>query len=182
MRIVVGGQHRKIGKTSAVCGVIRSFPEMRWTAVKVTGHTHGLFAEGMAGIQEEFEAGGATDTARYLAAGAERSLLCYVPAGAEESALTYFGGEMERSANLIVESTSMARALRPDLFLMLLSPAQDDFKSSAREGLEGADALLLTAPLKEMPWLKGAAQPRFRYVPGEPFSPDLLHWLEKKMA
>ena len=36
--VVVGGQSRKVGKTSVVCGLIAALPEMRWTAIKLTQH------------------------------------------------------------------------------------------------------------------------------------------------
>ena len=38
--VVVGGQARKVGKTSVVAGLISSIGERRWTAIKTSGHIH----------------------------------------------------------------------------------------------------------------------------------------------
>jgi hypothetical protein len=38
--IVVGGSNRGVGKTGLVCGLIAELPEYRWTAVKITTHSH----------------------------------------------------------------------------------------------------------------------------------------------
>jgi hypothetical protein len=69
--VVVGGSNRGVGKTALICGLIAALPEFRWTAIKITGHDHGQPKP----VWEETEPGQGTDTARYLAAGAERSLL-----------------------------------------------------------------------------------------------------------
>ena len=44
---------------------------------------------------------------------------------------------------MIMESNSVIRFLRPDLYLMVLDPQQEDFKSSAREFMDRADAIIL---------------------------------------
>src|SRR5208282_1655489 len=69
--IVVGGSSRGVGKTALVCGLIAALPEFRWTAVKITTHDYGKPKP----IWEETRAGQETDSARYLAAGAERAFL-----------------------------------------------------------------------------------------------------------
>jgi hypothetical protein len=69
--IVVGGSNRGVGKTALVCGLIAALPEFRWTAIKITSHDHGQPKP----VWEETRPGQGTDTARYLAAGAERALL-----------------------------------------------------------------------------------------------------------
>lgn len=38
--LVVGGTRRKAGKTSLAEAILHSFPEMRWTAVKISTHRH----------------------------------------------------------------------------------------------------------------------------------------------
>ena len=86
MLVVVGGHSRNIGKTSVVAGLIRRLRDRKWTAVKITQYGHGVCSnEGKScecstepehpfAISEEYEPG-RTDSGRFLAAGAERSLL-----------------------------------------------------------------------------------------------------------
>jgi hypothetical protein len=47
--------------------------------------------------------------------------------------------------NVIIESNSILRFVRPDLYLTVLDPANADFKNSAREFLDRADAVILHA-------------------------------------
>ncbi len=51
--------------------------------------------------------------------------------------------ELARAENAIVESNSILRFVRPDLYLSVLDPATTDFKDSARLFLDRADAVLL---------------------------------------
>jgi hypothetical protein len=46
------------------------------------------------------------------------------------------------SQNAIVESNSILRFLKPDLYLTVLDPATADFKASAQSFLDRADAVL----------------------------------------
>jgi hypothetical protein len=79
--IVVGGHSRNVGKTSVVAGLIRALGKYPWTAIKISSHRHAnipvspqedgsCFCE----IYEEMNRAGASDTSRFLAAGACRSL------------------------------------------------------------------------------------------------------------
>src|SRR5437899_1035365 len=85
--VVVGGSTKDIGKTALVCGVISALRDLGWTAVKITGHDYGpqLSASSSesasAGtiVWEETNSEQATDTARYLAAGARRAFLVTRP-------------------------------------------------------------------------------------------------------
>src|SRR5512141_2076937 len=82
--VVIGGHSRSVGKTSVVAGLIAAFPEMRWTAVKITQYGHGICsADGAAcacatadhswAITEEQDRGGESDSSRFLVAGARKS-------------------------------------------------------------------------------------------------------------
>src|ERR1700712_1471877 len=82
--VVVGGHTRNIGKTSVVAGLIAAMVNRQWTAVKITQFGHGVCsANGQAcgcetadhtvAISEERSRTSGTDTARYLAAGAEKA-------------------------------------------------------------------------------------------------------------
>src|SRR5437868_15111097 len=82
--VVVGGHSRNIGKTSVVAGLIEALPQVNWTAIKITQHGHGICSavgepcdcaveyDHPYAISEE-SAAGATDSGRYLAAGARRA-------------------------------------------------------------------------------------------------------------
>src|SRR5665213_4342340 len=95
--VVIGGQASGVGKTSVICGLMAAMPERRWTAIKITQCSHqggggkrcdcGLDGRGFAIGEEVGDAlppkrslSGApvdpchSDTARYLTAGAARSL------------------------------------------------------------------------------------------------------------
>jgi hypothetical protein len=50
---------------------------------------------------------------------------------------------LEGARNIIMESNSVLKFLRPDLYLTVLDPATADFKNSAREFLDRADAIIL---------------------------------------
>src|SRR5208282_1622721 len=49
----------------------------------------------------------------------------------------------EEARNVILESNSVLKFLRPDLYLTVLDPATADFKNSAREFLDRASAVIL---------------------------------------
>src|ERR1700684_1999696 len=83
--VVIGGHTRNIGKTSVVAGLIQAMPEMHWTACKITQFGHGFCsangepcdcetAEHTIAISAERDPNTGTDSARFLAAGAKRSL------------------------------------------------------------------------------------------------------------
>jgi len=38
--IVIGGNSRRVGKTSVVAGIIAGLPEYGWSAFKITQHGH----------------------------------------------------------------------------------------------------------------------------------------------
>jgi hypothetical protein len=155
--VVVGGHSRSVGKTSVVAGLVRAMPEMRWTAVKITQYGHGICsangeacdcqtADHRAAISVEWDAASGTDTSRYLAAGAERSLWVRTEQGHLAEAMPRLRKELAATENAggtaIVESNSLMQFLRPDLYLAVLDPANKDFKASALRFLDRADAVL----------------------------------------
>jgi len=152
--VVVGGHSRNIGKTSVMEGLIRGMPEMRWTAFKITQFGHGMCsangepcdcetAEHTVAVSEERSRTSGTDSARYLAAGAVRSLWVRTRTGDLADAMPRIRKELEHSENAVIESNSILRFLRPDVYLSVLDPAVADFKDSARLYLDRADAILL---------------------------------------
>jgi hypothetical protein len=50
---------------------------------------------------------------------------------------------LEHANHVVVESNSVLKFLRPDLYLTVLDPATEDFKTSAREFLDRASAVII---------------------------------------
>ena len=124
--IVVSGDGRNVGKTSVVCALIAAVPEFRWTAVKISTHAHQLRDP----VWRETAPGQGSDTARYLAAGAERA---YLVAAAEEEVagrLELLRADAAGAADWIFESNRVLAALRPDLCLAVLGAEGSALKPS----------------------------------------------------
>ncbi len=138
MVVVVGGQSKNIGKTALVCALIRAVPEASWCAVKITGHSHGepeqaVGASGHAYTLEAAYSPSATDSGRFLEAGAAASYwLRHVP-GRLPDAMPAVRQLISQHQNTIVESNSLVAYLEPDLYLLLLDPQTADWKASAIE-------------------------------------------------
>lgn len=182
--IVVGGHSRSIGKTSVVAGLIAALPQMRWTAFKITQFGHGVCsangepcdcetADHSIAISEERNLTSGTDSARYLAAGAVRSFWVRTRQGQLAEAMPRIRKELERAENAIVESNSILRFLRPDLYLSVLDPAIADFKDSARLYLDRADAVLLPEGRLERPEWKGISLKLIAGTPTLPMRPPV---------
>jgi hypothetical protein len=180
--IVIGGHSRNVGKTSVAAGLIAALRDYNWTALKITQYGHGVCS--MDGepchcatdnhswaISEELERSGETDTSRFLAAGAARAWWVRTEQGRLAEAMPTVRGKLAESENAIVESNSILKFLRPDLYLTVLDPAIADFKKSAQEFLDRADAVILhQSETAEVAWreisLKPVARrPMFRISP-----------------
>jgi hypothetical protein len=175
--VVVGGHTRNIGKTSVVAGLIAAMPEMYWTAFKITQFGHGMCsangepcdcetAEHTVAVSEERVGGDATtDSGRYLAAGAVRSFWVRTRAADLSEAMPRIRKEIERAENVVIESNSIMRFLRPDLYLSVLDPETADFKESAKYFLDRADAVLVADGVLGRPEWKGVS---LKLVEGTP--------------
>lgn len=152
--VVIGGHSRSVGKTSVVAGLISALREFEWTAVKITQYGHGVCsANGEAcdcatgdhswAISEERDLTGESDTSRFLVAGAARSLWVRTEQGRLAEAMPALRKRLDSARNVIMESNSVLKFVRPDLYLTVLDPATADFKNSAREFLDRADAVIL---------------------------------------
>lgn len=152
--VVVGGHSRNVGKTSVVAGLIAAMPEREWLAVKITQFGHGfcsangepcdcVTAEHACAVTEERDRSGETDTSRFLVAGAKRVLWVRTQQGHLAEAMPRLRQEMAQATNVILESNSVMRFVRPNLYLVVLDPANPDFKTSSREFLDRASAVLL---------------------------------------
>ena len=154
--VMVGGHARNVGKTSVVEGIIGGLPEMNWTAVKITQFGHGVCSvDGEScectvtahefSISEERERDSGTDTARFLAAGAGRSLWVRTRQGDLVTALKALREEIDECEFVIVESNSLRRFVEPAIYLQVLDPANPDFKVSAQQFFDLADAYLMVS-------------------------------------
>ena len=154
--VVIGGHSRNIGKTSVVAGLIERLPQYHWTAFKITQYGHGFCtANGepcdcesddhtLAVSEERIRISG-TDTARFLASGAERSIWVRTRMGMPAEAMPRIRKELAAAENAIIESNSILQFLKPDLYLTVLDAGTADFKGSARLFLDRADAVLIRA-------------------------------------
>jgi hypothetical protein len=210
--IVVGGHTRSIGKTQLVCDVIATFPEANWIAGKITQYGHGVCAqngencdcapdEHICAISWEKRTDTGTDSARFLAAGARRSLWLRTKQGflAEgmpllREALRETDGHGE-SAHLILESNTLLQFMRPSLYLMVVHPGKADFKQSAQLQIARASAFVLRERLPDavhgrenkpawsgvpLPWL--LAKPQFLQREGEPLPGGLARTVREMLG
>ena len=95
--------------------------------------------------------------------------------------------ELSAADNAIIESNSVIRFLRPDLYVTVLDPANADFKVSARDYLDRADVVLLHEQENEPQWenvsLKPVAgKPLLRIHPPQYVPPDLVDLVRRKLA
>src|SRR5215470_8621189 len=141
--IVIGGQSRDVGKTSVVAGLIRALPQYNWTAFKITQFGHGRCSldgkpcdcatvDRCWAVTEEKDAGGKSDTSRFLAAGAKRSFWVRTEQGRLSEALPVLQRRIAESENVIIESNSIVEFIEPDLYITVLDPGVEDFKVSAQ--------------------------------------------------
>src|SRR5512146_3597425 len=138
--VVVGGHSRNIGKTSVVAGLISALPERHWTAVKITQYGHGVCSkdgqpcdcavddqEHSFAVTEERDRSGESDTSRFLVSGARRSLWVRTRQGFLAEAMPDLRRELASAGNVIMESNSILKFIRPDLYLTVLDFATADF-------------------------------------------------------
>jgi len=198
--VVIGGHSRSVGKTSVVAGLISGLHELQWTAVKITQYGHGICsADGAAcdcatadhswAISEEKDRSGESDTSRFLVAGATRALWVRTEQGRLAEAMPALRQRIAAADNVIVESNSVLKFLRPDLYLTVLDPATADFKGSAREVLDRASAVILhdstrgDGPAWERVSLKPVAKrPIFRIRPPRYVTPEIVEFVRNSLA
>jgi hypothetical protein len=195
--VVIGGHSRNVGKTSVVAGLISALPEFQWTAVKITQYGHGICsANGEAcdcatgdhswAISEERDRSGESDTSRFLVAGAVRVFWARTEQGRLAEAMPALRQRLENAHNVIIESNSVLKFLRPDLYLSVLDPHTADFKNSAREFLDRADAVIMHAANGAVAWeavsLKPIAnRPIFRIAPPNYVTPEVVSYVRSKL-
>jgi len=199
--VVIGGHSRSVGKTSVVAGLIHALPELQWMAVKITQYGHGVCSANGSpcdcatgdhswAISEESSRSGETDTSRFLVAGAARALWVRTEQGRLAEAMPTLRAKIAGHPHVIMESNSVLRFLRPELYLTVLDPQTADFKNSAREFLDRADAVILhetAAARAHSPWQNVsltpvAAQPVFRIRPPQYVTPELVDFVRSHLT
>ena len=198
--VVVGGHSRSVGKTSVVAGLISALREYDWTAVKVTQYGHGVCsANGAAcdcatsdhtwAISEEKDRCGESDSARFLVAGAVHALWVRTEQGRLAEAMPGLRKRIAEARNVILESNSVLKFLRPDLYLTVLDPKTEDFKASAREFLDRANAVILheISGTGDFLWqavsLKPVAdRPVFGITPPPYVTPEIVEYVRTRIG
>ncbi len=195
--IVVGGHSRSVGKTSVVAGLISALREYDWTAAKITQYGHGICsANGEAcdcatgdhswAITEERDRSGDSDTSRFLAAGASKVFWVRTEQGRLAEAMPTLRKRLEGARNVIIESNSILKFVRPDLYLTVLDPSTADFKASASEFLDRADAVILHDGDESAQWeavsLKPVAnRPTFRILSPKYVTDEMVAFVRARL-
>src|ERR1700746_944709 len=196
--VVIGGHSRSVGKTSVVAGLIAALPEFNWTALKITQYGHGICSahgepcdcvtdEHTRATTEEHDRSGESDTSRFLVAGAKHSIWVRTRQGMLAEAMPDIRRRIAGAENVIMESNSVVRFLRPDLYLTVLDAGTADFKDSAREFLDRADAVILhrmeAAPKWNSVSLKPVVgRPLFFITPPNYVTPEIVSFVRERIA
>ncbi|MBZ5704092.1 MAG: hypothetical protein LAN63_01955 [Acidobacteriia bacterium] len=198
--VVVGGHSRSVGKTSVVAGLIAALREYNWTALKITQYGHGVCsADGKPcdcvtddhtwAMSEEKNRTGESDTSRFLVAGAAHAWWVRTEQGRLAEAMPTIRERLAEAENVILESNSILKFLRPDIYLTVLDPTTADFKKSAQQFLDLADGVILHES-KEGPsqaaWqgvsLKPVAgRPIFRIHPPEYVTAEVVEFVRGRL-
>jgi hypothetical protein len=198
--VVVGGHSRSVGKTSVVAGLIAALREYHWTALKITQYGHGVCsADGKPcdcatddhtwAVSEEKDRTGKSDTSRFLVAGATRAWWVRTEQGRLAEAMPTIRRSLAEAENVILESNSILKFVRPDIYLTVLDPATADFKKSAQQFLDLADGVILHEPkkgLSEAAWQRVslkpvAGQPIFHIRPPDYITPEIVEFVRSRL-
>jgi hypothetical protein len=197
--LVIGGHTRSVGKTSVVAGLIAALPNFHWTALKITQYGHGVCsANGEAcdcatadhsfAVSEEKDRSGESDTSRFLVAGANHSWWVRTQQGHLAEAMPRIRKILAMTKNAIIESNSILRFMKPDLYLTVLDPQTADFKTSAQTFLDRADAVLLhsVANAKHPAWERVSLKPvldrpTFAIRPPNYVTPEIVKFVRNRL-
>jgi len=195
--IVIGGHSRSVGKTSVVAGLIAALPSHNWTAFKITQFGHGKCSldgkpchcatdDHTWAISEEKDNSASSDTSRFLSAGARRAFWVRTEQGRLAEAMPAIRRRIAESENAIVESNSILKFIRPDLYITVLDPTTDDFKTSAQQFLDRADAIVMHDDDASPHWkgisLKPVAnRPMFRIHPPPYVTTDIIEFVTSRL-
>src|SRR5437879_937067 len=204
--VVIGGHSRSVGKTSVVAGLIAALPEYSWHAMKITQFGHGVCSRNGElcdcatddhswAISEERDRSGESDTSRFLVAGAVRAWWVRTEQGRLAEAMPKVRQTIAAAESVILETNSVLKFLRPDLYLHVLDPSTADFKHSAQEFLDRATAVILHEPAQregkqpeaeKFTWQKVslkpvADKPIFRIQPPPYVTPEIVDFVKSQL-
>lgn len=198
--VVVGGQARKVGKTSVIAGIIRGVDSVAWAAVKITHHDgeadespdtesgEGIPAHLNFFCREEKDPKALRDTSRFLAAGARRSFWLRAREGKLSEALPGLLEALDGNVHVIVESNSIMDLLKPAVFLLVIGESQHELKASARRFTSCADAVVAVQPGSKTGIWPGMSpnmpedKPIFPMLMGEWSNPALCRFVWERLA
>ena len=171
--LVVGGHTRSVGKTSVVAGLIAALPEFHWTALKITQYGHNVCSAN----------GQPCDCAT-----ADHSYWVRTQQGHLAEAMPRIRKILASTQNAIIESNSILRFLKPDLYLTVLDPHTEDFKPSAQTFLDRADAILLhaAADANDPAWKQVSlkpiiTRPTFPIQPPNYVTPEVVDFVRARL-
>jgi hypothetical protein len=196
--VVVGGHSRNIGKTSVMAEIIRHSSDLNWIAMKITQYGHGVCSingkschcstdEHQYAVLEEKNSESRTDSSRFLAAGARKSFWIRTKQGMLFEALPPIKKIISDAPYAIMESNSILRFLKPDLYVVVLDPSVADFKASSRQFLDRADVYVRIEGDVPYQW-SGisermlAQKTTFPVKRGEYFSDSLMQFIQEKIV
>lgn len=198
--LVIGGHTRSVGKTSVVAGLIAALPAYHWTALKVTQYGHGICsangeacdcatADHSLAVSEEKDRSGESDTSRFLVAGADHSWWVRTQQGRLAEAMPRIRKILATTENAIIESNSILRFLKPDIYLTVLDPSTADFKTSAQTFLDRADAVLLhcVENSQNLAWERVSLKPvmdrpTFAIHPPNYLTPQIVEFVQTRLS
>src|ERR1043166_7294948 len=122
-------------------------------------------------------------------AGAERSIWVRTKQGMLAEAMPEVRRILGESENAIVESNSLMRFVRPDLYLTVLDFGTEDFKASAREFLDLASAVILHESARESAQARWqnvslkpvVGKPTFYVRPPEYCTPEMVEFVRERL-
>src|ERR1019366_9097354 len=198
--VVIGGHTRSVGKTSVVAGLIAALSEFHWTALKIAQYGHGICsangeacdcvtADHSLAVSEEKNRSGDSDPPLYLLAGTNHSWWIRTQQGQLAEAMPRVRKILPATQNAIIESNSILRFVKPDLYLTVLDPQTADFKASAQSFLDRADAVLLHSvqdaarPAWERVSLKPViGRPTFAIHPPNYLTPEVIEFVRARLS
>jgi hypothetical protein len=138
-------------------------------------------------VDEETSAAGDTDTSRFKAAGAKRVFWVRTKQGQLALAMPAIREILATAENVILESNSVMKFVRPELYIPVLDFATEDFKDSAREFLDRAHAVILHANDDDPRWTNIslrpiAGKPVFRIAPPQYVTPEIVEFVRERIS
>jgi hypothetical protein len=193
--VVVGGQARKVGKTSVMAGLIRGLRALGWTAVKIsrenarvphacTGPSRPKSSPSGFILTEERQPSTTTDTGRFLGAGARRAFWLRARSDRLGPATRALLAALEGEQHVIIESSSIVEHLDPTVGLFVIDRSRRQLKAGTPRWLERADAIIEVHTGRGNPWPSAsfpAGIPVFSATQERYVDPKLCRFVRKRL-